>query len=116
MAGWISHILFPVLAAYVAGLFEAHEGGRWRRRLCKIAYDISVVSLGVIGGVYAVTPDVESITGRAMGDAILAMFLALSCIKAGLGPRDEKDPTGSTAFKAVAIGGLSLALPFYAMW
>lgn len=109
---WITHIVFPVVAAYFAGALQEPDGADWRKRLARVSFDTVVVSLGIIAGVFGNIPDGSSLTGQSMVDAILAMFVSLFCVRY-VARRAKDDPTGAQAFGCVVLAALSLALPWW---
>lgn len=108
--------IIPVLAAFVmAGVESLVESLGWKQRLVKTGWDLCVLAVGSVAGIFAV-PNVVGLLGpRAVIDATVSCLLSLIAGVLIMHIRKTKaiELKGWHGFVALGLGGGALIFPWY---
>jgi hypothetical protein len=106
-----SYLVIPFLVSvamvYAENLVEPLP---WRDRGVKTGWDLCVLALGILGGIIAEKKG-RSDDSIALGMSLFILILIIAFMIGGM--RQKKPKTGLHALLSMALGGISLALPFY---
>lgn len=115
---WLDLVIalgIPVAALSVMTMIEAlAESVGWRQRMLKFSWDLTVLSVGVVGGVFAL-PAMDGLTRSA---AVVSGSISV-LISIGVGTaimhlrKDPNHTTGLKSFAGLGLGMAALALPVY---
>lgn len=111
-----SAIGVPALAVGVMTIFESFgDKGNWRYRVGKLGWDLCVLSVGLVGGIFTNSDVAGGFKNKpALGLGISFSFLC--CLAAAglvMHVRRPKRLTGRRALIALALGGAALAIPAF---
>lgn len=104
---------FVLLMTFVESLVAPMD---WRERSIKVAWDLCVLALGVVGAVFSDANMVKAYTAPwAVVGGLFSVLLTLACAVciAKLRVRGSRFYRGWDAMLALALGGAALALPGY---
>src|SRR5262249_35445390 len=109
-------LIFPIIAALVMTAIESLvETLGWRQRMLKGGWDLCVLAVGSIAGIFGIPKVVDQWGTRAVPLCILATFVALfsGILILHIRKKASDKPTGLQGFISLVLGGAALVLPWY---
>jgi hypothetical protein len=106
----------PALTVLVMTLLEGYaEPKEWRYGISKLGWDLCVLAVGLVGGIFTNPEIVDTFRSRSTIGLVEAICF-LSCLATAIvimHLRRGEDVNGRRAVLALVFGGVALAIPTY---
>jgi hypothetical protein len=112
----LASLVIPIIAALImAGLESLVENVGWRRRLVQTGWDLCVLAVGVIAGIFGAPARVARLGAEAVNLSIVAVLVAVGAaiVIMHIRKTPPEKTTGLRGLLALLCGGMALALPWY---